>query len=285
MPRKKNPNNNYFNQEVEDAVCAYLHSDNQSEREKHFRIIYPALCKIAEVWYHKVKFSQSDDDMEDVMANCVAWLVEKMPMFKCGMGTKAFSYYTVTAKFYYMQLSNKNYSYFKKNVPLSSMTYNWDVENSDRDDERKRDAARLLNRFIAYCNHNFEMMFPVKLRPYARAVLNTASNFEEIDDYRNRKILQLIYKNGNIAERQKTFVNKAINIMVAHLTLFKERFYDGDESLDMCIKNHLTEDEKRIVRENVIVGRKNNGTVAFARKFGVDVSVVTEYLKSTQAIL
>lgn len=281
MPKKKNPNNNYFNQEVEDAVCAYLSTDNQLEKEKHFRIIYPALCKIAEVWYHKVKFSYSDDDMEDVMANCVAWLVEKMPMFKCGKGTKAYSYYTVTARFYYIQLANKNYNYFKKNIPLSSMIHNWDVENSDRDDECRRDSARLLSAFVSYCNHNIEKMFPPKLRKYAIAVLDTLTNFEDIEDFRNRKVLQTIYRKNGITEREKTFVNKAINVMVAHLTLFKERFYEGDESLDMCVKTELTEDEKRIVKENVIVGRKNNGSVAYARKFGVDVSVVTEYLKST----
>ena len=170
MPKKKNPNNNYFNQEVEDAVCAYLSTDNQIEKEKHFRIIYPALCKIAEVWYHKTKFSYSDDEMQDVMANCVAWLVEKMPMFKCGQGTKAFSYYTVTAKFYYMQLSSKNYNYFKKYIPLSYMTHNWDVENSDRDDERKMNSERLLNTFIDYCYHNFDDMFPSKLKPFAKTL-------------------------------------------------------------------------------------------------------------------
>lgn len=279
MPRKstKKP---YFDETVEEAVCAYLHTDNQSEREKHFRIIYPALCKIAEVWYHKVKFSYSDDDREDIMANCVAWLVEKMPMFKCGNGTKAYSYYSVTARFYYIQLANKNYNYFKKNVPLSSMTHNWDVENTDRDDERKSESARLLNKFIEYCNVNMEKMFHPKLRFYAKAVLNTISNFEDIDDFRNRKVLQLIYKNNNIVERKKTYINKAINVMVAHLNLFKDRFYEGDESLEMCVKNHLTDEEKRIVRENIIVGRKNNGTVSFARKFGVDVSVVSDYLKT-----
>ena len=45
MPKKKNPNNNYFNQEVEDAVCVYLNSDDHNERERAFRLIYPALNK------------------------------------------------------------------------------------------------------------------------------------------------------------------------------------------------------------------------------------------------
>jgi len=150
MPRKKNPNNQYFNQEVEDAVCAYLNSTDDNERNKLFKIIYPALCKIAQVWYHKVKFSYSDDDMEDVMANCVAWLVEKMPMFKCGMGTKAYSYYSVTARFYYIQLANKNYRYFQKFIPLSEMTSNWDVQNEDAIKERQDENAALYYAFLEY---------------------------------------------------------------------------------------------------------------------------------------
>ena len=38
MPRKstKKP---YFDDEVERAVCAYLSTDNQLEKEKHFRIV------------------------------------------------------------------------------------------------------------------------------------------------------------------------------------------------------------------------------------------------------
>lgn len=279
MPRKISPNNNYFNQEVEDAVCAYLNTDNQLEKEKHFRLIYPALCKIAEVWYHKVKFCQSDDSMEDDMAGCVAWLVEKMDKFKCGQGTKAFSYYTVTAKFYYMQLSSKNYNYFKKYIPLSSMTHNWDVENKDRDDERKMDSARLLNTFIDYCYHNFDDMFPGKLKPFAKTILETIKNYEDIEDFRNRKVLQFIYQKGSILERKKTYINKAINIMITHLTLFKSRFFSGDESLELCKKNFLTDEEIQIVRDTIVVGRKNNGTVALARKFGVDVKIISDCLK------
>ena len=38
MPRKKNPNNQYWNQAVEDAVCGYNSTTTQAEREKHYKI-------------------------------------------------------------------------------------------------------------------------------------------------------------------------------------------------------------------------------------------------------
>ena len=280
MPRKRNPNNNYFNEAVEQAVCAYLSTNNQVEKDKHFRIIYPALCKIAEVWFHKLKFSYSDDDVEDIMAGCVAWLVEKMDKFKCGQGTKAFSYYTVTAKFYYMQLSNKNYKYFQQNIPISMLSENWDMENTDREDERKLYSAKLLERFVEYCYHNMDEIFSDVLKPYARIVLNTLSNFEDIQDFRTRKVLQVIYKSGGLKENEKTKINKSINLMSAHLTLFKKRFSEGDDSLEICEKNTLTNEEIQIVKDTIVIGKKNNGTVALARKFGVNVKVINELLKT-----
>lgn len=279
MPRKKNPTNNYFNQEVEDAVCAYLHTDNQIEREKHFKIIYPALQKIAEVWYHKTKFSYSDDEMQDVMANCVAWLVEKMPMFRCGEGTKAFSYYTVTARFYYIQLSNKNYNYFKRNIPLSSMNQNWDVEGYEGEDYIHSENARMLSDFTKYCQHNLEKIFSPRLRRYALMVLDAMENFEEIEDFRKRKVLQHIFKKHNVSENQKTNITKVVNALTANFNLWKERWDTGDDSLEFIQKNYLTYEEQQIIKENIKIGRKNNGTVSYARRFGVDVSVITNALK------
>lgn len=280
MPRKKNPNNNYFNQAVEDAVCAYLSTNDSIEREKHFRIIYPALCKIAEVWYHKVKFSYSDDDMQDIMASCVAWLVEKMPMFKCGKGTKAFSYYTVTARFYYIQLANKNYNYFKKYIPLSSMNENWDIENSDVDDYLHSENARLLNDFIKYANHNIERILTKRLLKFGKVILDTMSNFEQIEDFRKRKVLQVIYKNSNCTESQKTNVTKAVNALASQFTLYKRRWESGDTSLNYISKNHLTLEEKQIVKDTLRIGIKNNGATSLARDFGVSVEVVMNYAKS-----
>jgi len=280
MPRPKNPNNQYFNQKVEDAVCAYLNTTDQVEREKHFRIIYPALCKIAEVWYHKLKFSYSDDNMEDDMAGCVAWLVEKMDKFQCGKGTKAFSYYTVTAKFYYIQLSNKNYKYFQKNIPLSSMTENWDVENSDSEDNIKLESAQFLFDFIDYLNTNFDSIFPTRYKHFARIVLDTITNYEDIEDFRNRKVLQVIYKRGNISENEKTKINRAINIMISQLTLFKKRWLKDDSSMELLVKNYLTNEEKEIIKNTIRLGIKNNGATELARNFGVSIDIVMDYAKS-----
>lgn len=282
MPKKKSTTNNYFNQEVEDALCQFIHSDDRMERERLFAIIYPALCKIAEVWYHKTKFSYSDDTVEDVMADCVAHLVEKLPMFNCGKGTKAFSYFTVTARFFYIILSNKNYTHFKRYIPISDMGENWDVLNNDSEDAAKSETAKLFYGFLCYCEYNFDKIFIPRYRPFARAVLDTLSNFEDLEGFKKKTILHGIYKNAKIDnEYGKGVITKVIGVMSSHLTLFSRRWNTGNESLELCVKKHLTETEKEIVNNTIVRGVANNGTSKLARQFGVEVNVLVDYLKST----
>ena len=44
-----------INESVEQAIQLYNISQTQLERDRHFRIIYPAIYKIAEVYYNKIK--------------------------------------------------------------------------------------------------------------------------------------------------------------------------------------------------------------------------------------
>ena len=80
MPRKKNPNSasNYFNESVEEAIQLYNSAETQLERDKLFRIIYPAIYKIAEVMYNKIKPTYMDGEMLDIMMDCTSYLTERM---------------------------------------------------------------------------------------------------------------------------------------------------------------------------------------------------------------
>jgi hypothetical protein len=280
MPRKKNPKNNYWNQAVEDAVCGYNSATTQSEREKHYRIIYPALCKVAEVLYHKTKFSYSDDDMRDTMAECVIHLTENLGKFKCGIGTKAFSYFTVSARFFYIQLSNRNYRYFQNTIPISSMTENWDVENNDRDDDRKKESAELFYAFLKYCELHYDTIMPIKYKALAKELLNRLNNFENEEELNRRKILNSVYIQLSNREKDRAYLTKVVNIFSSHLTLFKERWESGNESLELCTKNYLTDDEKDFIKKNFKYTKGNTGAAVIARKLGVDVHIVNDYAKS-----
>jgi len=279
MPRRKNPDNNYFNQQVEDAVCIYLNSDNQRERENAFKLIYPALQKIAEVWFNKLKVSYIDTDAIDMQMDCVAHIVEKMHMFNCGTGTKAFSYFTVMAKFYYMIHNNRNYTYIKRYTPMSYMSVTFDRPNTDERDERAKEAKLLLEAFTMYLELNIEKILPKeKHRLLGTYLIDLFNNFEKVEDINRRKIVNQMSLVDGMPQRAQ--ITKIMNNLTAQFNLFKKQWMDGNTSLNFIEKTTLTKEEKMIVKENFKSTSVKFGITRLAKEFGVSEPVLREYIST-----
>ena len=122
MPRKKNPSNNYFHEGVEEAIQLYNKSESQLERNRLFTIIYPALTKISEVYYNKIKPSYIDDEPINIQMDCTSYLTERLFRIKAGKG-KAFSYFTICAKNFYIFQNQKAYKEVQKTLKLDVLIY------------------------------------------------------------------------------------------------------------------------------------------------------------------
>jgi hypothetical protein len=279
MPRKKNPDNNYFNQSVEDAVCIYLNSDNQRERETAFRIVYPALQKIAEVWHNKLKISYHDTDSIDMQMDCVAHIVEKMHMFNCGTGTKAFSYFTVMAKFFYMIENNKNYKYFQRYTPMSYMAITFDTPNTDARDDRAKESKMLLEAFTMYLELNIEKIIPKsRYRPVGTYLIDLLNNFETFGELNRRKMVNEMAAVKGMPARNH--ITKIMNNLTAQFNLFKEQWFKGNTSLNFIEKTSLTREEKMIVKNTFKKDTVMLGLTKMAKEFGVTEPVLREYVNT-----
>lgn len=279
MPRKKNPDNNYFNQAVEDAVCVYLNSDNQRERETAFRIIYPALCKIAEVWFNKLKVSYMDTDAIDMQMDCVAHIVEKMHMFECGKGTKSFSYFTVMAKFYYMIHNNRNYTHVKRYIPISYMSVEFDRPNTDVRDEKAKEAKLLLEAFTMYLELNLDKILPKeKYRIVGTYLIDLLNNFERVEDINRRKMVNEMAAVDGMPSRHH--ITKIMNDLTSQFNLFKKQWDSGDTSLNFIEKTVLTREEQMIIKQSFKQNSIKLGITRLAKQFGVTEPVLREYINS-----
>jgi hypothetical protein len=220
MGRKKNPENNYWNQEVEDAICGYNASTDDLERNKLFRKIYPALCKVSEVWFNKLKVSYIDTDKSDMQLDCVSHMAEKLHMFKCGTGTKAFSYFTVTAKFFYMIHNNSNFKYMKKYIPMSYLAVTFDKPNSDRRDVEAKNAKELLESFTIYLNVNFDKIFDTKQsKRFGKILIDKLENYEDIKEINRRKIVHDMASYDGMPSSHN--ITKLLNSVTGQFNLFK----------------------------------------------------------------
>ena len=104
----------YFTYITDAAIHAYNEEEDYSKRNKVFSefINYP-FNKLVENIYHTFRFSYFDVPYEDVKAEVVAFLTEKIGKFKKGKG-KAFSYFSIVAKNYLIIQNNANYAKMKQ---------------------------------------------------------------------------------------------------------------------------------------------------------------------------
>ena len=150
MRKKRGPNRQYFTKDTEDAIIEYNLTTDQYIKDKLYRErIKSAFDKLAEIVYNKWKFTYFDDDPQDVMAEVVAFMVEKIHMYKNGKG-KAFSYFTIVARNYLILNNNANYKRYKDTDIMSGLPESFDTENNFREEERNDEHRTFNKRMLEY---------------------------------------------------------------------------------------------------------------------------------------
>ena len=99
---------NYFNDETDAAIQKYQASDNHVEKEFIYtQYINPAFNSLVNnlIWVYG--FKSPRDSLDAMKADCVTFLFENLKKWDASRGTKAFSYYNITAKRWLINQSRK----------------------------------------------------------------------------------------------------------------------------------------------------------------------------------
>lgn len=226
MPRKKS-NRQYFTKETEDAIILYNKTENKLVRDKIYKDhIQKSFEKLAEIVYNKWKFTYFDDDPQDVMAEVVTFMIEKIHMYQEGKG-KAFSYFTIVARNYLILNNNSNYKRYKDTDVMSNMPENWDTENNFKE-ETFNDEYRTFNkRMLVYWDTHLENYFPKRRdMQIADAVLELFRRAEFIENF-NKKSLYLLIR--EMTGHPTHYITKVLNKMkVKQMELYNEFMDTGD---------------------------------------------------------
>jgi hypothetical protein len=226
MPRKKN-SKQYFTKDTEDAIIEYNITNEQLVKDKIYKDrIKSAFDKLAEIVYNKWKFTYFDDDPRDVMAEVVAFMIEKIHMYKNGKG-KAFSYFTIVARNYLILNNNANYKRYKDTDIISGMPSSWDTENNFREEVRNEDHRTFNQRMILYWDVHLEVFFTKKRDlQIADAVLELFRRAEYIENF-NKKSLYLLIR--EMTGYPTHYITKVVNKMKEkQMELYNEYDREGD---------------------------------------------------------
>jgi hypothetical protein len=226
MPRKKN-SKQYFTKDTEDAIIEYNITNEQLVKDKIYKDrIKSAFDKLAEIVYNKWKFTYFDDQPEDVMAEVVAFMIEKIHMYKAGKG-KAFSYFTIVARNYLILNNNANYKRYKDTDIMSGMPESWDTENNFREEVRNDEHRTFNKRMLLYWDKYLEIHFNKKRDiQIADAILELFRRAEYIENF-NKKSLYLLVR--EMTGHPTHYITKVVNKMKEkQLELYNEFDRDGD---------------------------------------------------------
>jgi len=213
VPKIEKPKPNvYFTIETENAIVEYNQSTDPREKDRIYneKIQY-AFEKIAENVYNTFKFSYSDVSPLEVQKQAISHMVANMDRFEAGKG-KAFSYFSIVAKNWFILDNNNNYRRFKKHIeicehPSDSGEFVIEPEHQKRDTELREFIELMVNFWDENVHKYFNKDRDLQI---ANAVIEIFRNSGRIDVF-NKKALYLYIR--DIAGCQTQHITKVINKM------------------------------------------------------------------------
>jgi len=281
MPRKKNPNNNYFNESVEEAIHAFNVTTDERERNKLFSIIYPALSKVSEVFYNKVKPTYIEGEPLEIQMDCIAYLTERLFRIKEGKG-KAFSSMTVCARNFYIFHNMKGYKDVQTTLSLDHLNENWDIaDDSPERLEEIEHTSGLIQAFADYLETNKDKLTTSAARkfiPVIDEIIRLMRDVDSIEDFNRRVIMNNLTEiDGKNVDRH--YITKVFNRISSHYDTFRREWDRTEKAIPYLDKEELSPEEIQYCIDNYNPLRSRKLSVSgFARTFGVDEYTVRKQL-------
>ena len=221
----KPSSNMYFTQETEDGIIAYNKSTDVIEKDRIYneKIRY-AFEKIAENIYNRFKFSYADVSPIEVQKQAISHMVSNIGKYEQRKG-KAYSYFSIVAKHWFILDNNNTYRRFKRHVeicehPGDSGEFIIEPEHSKKNNET-REFIKLMVEFWDknVCKY-FTKERDIKI---ANAVIEIFRNADRIDVF-NKKALYLYIR--EIADCQTQHITKIVNKIKITQKMIQDEYRD-----------------------------------------------------------
>lgn len=201
----------YFTYITDAAIHAYNEETSFKKRNKVFSefINYP-FNKLVENIYHTFRFSYFDVPYEDVKAEVVAFLTEKIGKFKKGKG-KAFSYFSIVAKNYLIIQNNANYAKMKQRSDLKVVDEKRNLSGEMALSEHQESLKDFTNLWCDWYDDNLNKVFTNRRDIIVADTIIALFRMRENIENFNKKALYILIRERTGLKTQN--ITKVINIM------------------------------------------------------------------------
>ena len=237
MPRKRRKRSKrYFTKITEIAINAYNGCDDNHLKNKIYnRFIHYPFDKLAENVIHTYKTYYFDVPYEDVKANVVAFLNEKIHKFN-GENGRAFSYFTVVARNYLFNENNANYARMKSKEKVSAIDTSRNIVNEIVDQNNKESKSDFVDHFTKYIDyHLYELFLKDRDRAIADSINELFKNRYDLYSY-NKKALYILIRERTGVHTQ--YITKVVGkLKLIYVELYTEYNQKGYLSLRYKLKD------------------------------------------------
>jgi len=218
---RKRKSKRYFTKITEIAINAYNNCDDQRLKNKIYnRFIHYPFDKLAENVIHTYKTYYFEVPYEDVKANVVAFLNEKIHKFN-GDNGRAFSYFTVIARNYLFNENNKNYERMKARDGVEVIDSSRNIINEVYDAHQKEALKDFMDYYVRYMDYNVFMLFNKdRDRQIADSLTELFRTRDNLYSY-NKKALYILIRERTGVQTQ--YITKVVGKM---RLIYKELYLD-----------------------------------------------------------
>ena len=224
--KKARKKNNYFTKDHENAILQYVATDDQRLRtELYSEYIGPAFNEMVDKIVYTYKFTNLPN-IEPLKDECKVWLTTILDKFEPSKGSKAFSYFSVITKNWFIHKVKKNAKLLKKevqydNLPAELEKIHMVTYNPYEKDREKAEFWMLLGGEI-------DKWSQIKLKEKEKKVLEAIrillDSVEEIEIF-NKKAIYL-YMREITGLNTKQIVNN-LNKIRSKYRQFRKDWEDG----------------------------------------------------------
>lgn len=222
-----NKNNYYFTQEHEDAIIKYAMSNDRVLRTKlYIEYIQPAFDEMVDKIIFTYKFNTLPN-IDSLREECKIWLTTILDKYDTTKGSKAFSYYSVITKNWFIQNVKKTNKEKKREITIEDAEK--ELEEGSQEIPNDYEGTREYSEFWAHLMREISEWEKLDLRENERKVLNAIiqifSNIENIEIFNKKAIYLYIREITGLNTKQ---VVSGLSGIKSKYRTFKEDWDDGE---------------------------------------------------------
>ena len=225
--RRRRTKNNYFTKVHENAIVEYaLTEDNKVRTELYIKWIQPAFDEMVDKIVYTYKFTNLPN-IDVLKEECKIWLTTILDKFKPSKGSKAFSYFSVITKNWFIHKTKKNARSIRREIHFDDLSSDLEceylsIENSYAQD---REQHEFWNNFWFEVKSWEKMKLKENERKVLEAIKILFETSDEIEIFNKKAIYLYIREITGLNTKQ---VVNNLNKMRIKYKVFRKKWEKGE---------------------------------------------------------